>query len=191
MNTMDTLLEIFNFGSDIVVAGMRNLNDLIKTDDIVNDMDSLQALAFSAKGPNSLGDGNNKMIAVKYRYLDPSMVGVLDLNVSSNSDIGMSGSFVPFVKLYDGYFFTPEQQPCENRYKFEAALAEAGFRTFPYPVNGFEDYIKILENGDKFKELLKPEKIEIIEKTAEDIRGKRKKIEVPNTPEIITEEEDE
>ena len=52
---MDTLLEIFNFGSDIVVAGMRNLNDLIKTDDIVNDMDSLQALAFSAKGPNSLG----------------------------------------------------------------------------------------------------------------------------------------
>jgi hypothetical protein len=55
MNNMDTLLELFNFGSDIVVAGMRNLNDLIKTDDIVNDMDFIQSLTFSMKGPNSIG----------------------------------------------------------------------------------------------------------------------------------------
>ena len=55
LNNMDTLLEIFNFGSDIVVAGMRNLNDLVKTDDIVNDMDFIQSLTFSNKGPNSLG----------------------------------------------------------------------------------------------------------------------------------------
>lgn len=59
MNTMDTLLEIFNFGSDIVVAGMRNLNDLIKTDDIVNDMNFIQNLSFSNKGPNSLGKSKN------------------------------------------------------------------------------------------------------------------------------------
>ena len=187
LNNMDTLLELFNFGSDIVVAGMRNLNDLIKTDDIVNDMDFIQSLSFSNKGPNSLGDGNSKMIAVKYRYLDPSMVGVLDLNVSSNSDIGMSGSFVPFVNLHDGYFFTPERQPCENRYKFEVALEESGFRSLPYPVEGFEDYIKLLENGDKFKELLRPEKIEIVEKTAEDIRSKRKKTEVASTDDNETE----
>lgn len=191
MNTMDTLLEIFNFGSDIVVAGMRNLNDLIKTDDIVNDMDFIQNLTFSNKGPNSLGDGNSKMIAVKYRYLDPSMVGVLDLNVSSNSDIGMSGSFVPFAKLYDGFFFTPENQPCMKRYEFEQALAEEGLRVFPFPINSFEDYIKLLEDGDKFKTLLKPEVIEIVEKTAEDIRSKRKKIEVPETVENTSDNEEE
>ena len=52
MNNMETLLELFNFGSDIIIAGMRNLNDLIKTDDIVNDMDFLQDIAFSNKGPN-------------------------------------------------------------------------------------------------------------------------------------------
>ncbi len=180
LNNMDTLLELFNFGSDIVVAGMRNLNDLIKTDDIVNDMDFLQSIAYSNKGPQSLGDGNSKMIAVKYRYLDPSMVGVVDLNVSSNSDIGMSGSFVPFVKLYDGYFFTPEKQPCQNRYNFEKELNDEGFRKFPYPINGFEDYINILENGDKFKKLLAPEKIEIIEKTPDEIKSKRKRNEITN-----------
>lgn len=164
MNNMDTLLELFNFGSDIIVAGMRNLNDLIKTDDIVNDMDFIQSLAFSAKGPQSLGDGNNKMIAVKYRYIDPSMVGVLDLNVSSNSDIGMSGSFVPFVKLYDGFFFTPEHQPCQNRYKFDKSLVEDEHRTLNVKVDSFEDYIESLDNGGRFRELLAPEKIEIVEK---------------------------
>ena len=128
------------------------------------------------------------MIAVKYRYIDPSMVGVLDLNVSSNSDIGMSGSFVPFVNLYDGYFFTPDHQPCQNRYRFEAELNNSGFRAFPYPVNGFEDYLKILENGDKFRELLKPEKIEIVEKTQDEIRVKRKKMEIPATVENAEEE---
>lgn len=189
MNNMDTLLELFNFGSDIVVAGMRNLNDLIKTDDIVNDMDFIQSLTFSMKGPNSIGEGNNKMIAVKYRYLDPSMVGVLDLNVSSNSDIGMSGSFVPFVNLHDGYFFTEEKQPCQRRYNFEHELQEAGLRVYPIPINTFEDYLKILEDGDKFKELLKPEKIAIVEKTQDEIRVKRKKIEVPNTQDEINSEE--
>lgn len=173
MNNMDTLLEVFNFGSDIIVAAMRNLNDLVKTDDIVNDMDFLQDLSFSNKGPNSIGEGNNKMIAVKYRYLDPSMVGILDLNVSSNSDIGMSGSFVPFVKLYDGFFFTPEHQPCQNRYLFEKSLQEEGLRAFPIKLNDFEDYLKLLEDGDKFKELLKPEKILIVEKTADEIKKRR------------------
>ena len=98
MNTMDTLLELFNFNSDIVVSGMRNLNDVIKSDDIVNDMDFILDLAYSNKGPNSLGESNSKMIATKYRYLHPSMVGVVDLNVSSNSDVGMSGSFVPYAE---------------------------------------------------------------------------------------------
>ena len=52
LNSMDTLLELFNFGSDIIISGMRNLNDLIKTDDIVNDNDFILDLAYSSKGPN-------------------------------------------------------------------------------------------------------------------------------------------
>ena len=54
MNTMDTLLELFNFNSDIIVSGMRNLNDLIKSDDLVNDLTFLSDLAYSSKGPNLL-----------------------------------------------------------------------------------------------------------------------------------------
>ena len=52
LNTMDTLLELFNFGSDIIINGMRNIGDLVKSDELVNDMTMLQDLNFSAKGPN-------------------------------------------------------------------------------------------------------------------------------------------
>ena len=162
LNSMDTLLELFNFGSDIIISGMRNLNDLIKTDDIVNDNDFILDIAFSSKGPQSLGDGNNKKIATKYRYLHPSMAGILDLNTSSNSDIGLSGSFTPFAKLYDKYYFTPEREPCQARYRFEKELADEGFRKFN--ATDFDDYIKKLEKHDKFEDLLKYEPIRIVEK---------------------------
>ena len=116
------------------------------------------------------------MIAVKYRYLDPSFVGIVDLNVSSNSDIGMSGSFVPWAKLYDGFFFTPEHQPCEGRYRMEKALQEEdGFTRIPFPLNSFDDYLKSLEDGDKFRDLLQYEKIEIIEKTPEELERRSRK----------------
>ena len=121
-------------------------------------------------------DSNSKMIATKYRYLDPSMVGVLDLNVSSNSDIGMSGSFVPWVKLYDGFFFTPEHQPCQNRYEFERRLQEEdGFKRFTMPIDSFEKYIEALNNGEKFRDLLKPEPILIVEKTQEELDRKTRR----------------
>lgn len=55
LNTMETLLGLFNFSSDIVVAGMRNLNDILKTDDLVNDMDFIEDIAFTSKGYQSLG----------------------------------------------------------------------------------------------------------------------------------------
>lgn len=110
----------------------------------------------------SLGDGNNKKIATKYRYLHPSMAGILDLNTSSNSDIGLSGSFTPFAKLYDGYYFTPDHEPCQGRYRFEKDLADEGFRKIHG--NNFDEYLKYLEKHDKFKELLKYEAIKIVEK---------------------------
>lgn len=124
MNTMDTLLELFNFPSDIILSGTKNISDVVKSDDIVNDMSFLQDLAYSSKGPNSLGESSSKMISAKYRYLHPSQLGILDLNVSSNSDPGMSGSFVPFVRLYDRFYFNPEHEPCDAEYNAIKELYE-------------------------------------------------------------------
>ena len=110
----------------------------------------------------SLGDGNNKKIATKYRYLHPSMAGILDLNTSSNSDIGLSGSFTPFAKLYDGYYFTPDHEPCQGRYRYDKALADEGFKNIHG--NNFDEYLDYLDENDPFKQLLSYEPIKIIEK---------------------------
>lgn len=55
MNTMDTLLELFNFNSDIIFTGMRNMNDIVKSDDASNDMIFMNDWAYSCKGFQSLG----------------------------------------------------------------------------------------------------------------------------------------
>lgn len=164
MNTMDTLLELFNFNSDIVFAGMRNLNDLVKADDLVNDMTFLMDLAYSAKGPNSLGEGSSRSISTKYRYLHPSMIGVLDLTTSSNSDVGMSGSFVPFVETYNGFYFTPDKEPCMTRYKFDKQYKEEDNGDVGINVSDFDSYISDMEEKSEFIKLLSYEKIEIIER---------------------------
>ena len=55
LNNMDTLLELFNFPSDIIVTGMSNLDDIIKSDDVCNDMDFLMRIGFTMKGPRGTG----------------------------------------------------------------------------------------------------------------------------------------
>lgn len=116
-NSMDTLFEIFNFPSNIIINGTKTLNDLIKPDELVNDMSILQEMSYSSKGPEALGESSTKNVMLKMRDIHPSFIGVIDPNCSSNSDVGMSGSIVPTVELYDKFFFCKDREPCENMYK--------------------------------------------------------------------------
>lgn len=168
MNTMDTLLELFNFNSDIILTGMRNMNDMVKADDASNDMAFVSDFAFTCKGVNALGNENSKMISDKYRYLHPSMVGVIDLFTTSNSDCGMSGSIVPFVELYDGFFFTPDKEPCKERYFFERNLHDDFGVQRNYQLDTFEDFIdSISTKVNSFEKEFTPEIIEIVEREPE------------------------
>ena len=115
-NDIDALLELFNYSSCIILNGMRNINDLIKSDDIVNDCNILYDLAYSTKGPEALGEKSTRNVVLKMRDIHPSFIGVIDPNCTSNSDIGMSGSFVPFVKIYDRFYFSPEHEPSHVMY---------------------------------------------------------------------------
>lgn len=116
-NDMNSLLELFNYSSCIILNGMRNLSDLIKSDDVVNDNTMLIDLAYSTKGPEALGEKSSKNVVLRMRDIHPSFVGVIDLNCTSNSDIGMSGSFTPFVKIYDRFYFTPDWEPSSALYE--------------------------------------------------------------------------
>lgn len=168
MNTIDSLLELFNFNSNIIMSGMRNMSDIVKSDDIVNDMSIITDLSWTSKGPNSMGEGNNNKISDKYRYLDPSFVGVYDISTSSSSDVGLSGAFVPYVKTYDNFYFTENPEPAEGRYRFELALSNEDKEGWeyhcPYDLSTFAAYIKSIDEKDPFRKYLQYEKIQIVEK---------------------------
>jgi hypothetical protein len=155
LNSMDTLLEILNFPSDIIMTGMKNTNDVIKSDELVNDLTFLQEISYSEKGPNSLGENSAKTISNKYRDIHPSYIGRIDCNATSNSDPGRSGSLTPFCELYDNFYFSPEPEPCSYRFKFEKIkqLLNKKYKT-KYQLNTaakfdtFEEYRKFLESLD-------------------------------------------
>ena len=173
-NIIDTLLEGFNFPSDIIISGMRSNGYLIKSDELVNDFTALSDLYYSSKGPNSLGENSSKMISQKYRNIHPSFMGSIDINVSSNSDVGMSGAFTPFVKLYNNFYFTPEGEPDQEMYMLakdhDAHYKEIGYDKMQTPedvsFDNYEDYLEYLKNKARPKRL-NPEVIKIVEKVTD------------------------
>lgn len=200
LNTIETLLEMFNFGSDIIINGMRNIGDLIKSDEIVNDLTWVQDLYFSSKGPNSIGEKSPKRIPMKYRSIHPSYVGKLSLNVSSNSDVGMSGAFTPFVKLYDRFYFSPEHEPCDAMYNIQSELAE--YYNSPncqvkgcemeWNFNSPEEYIKFVSEHTEWPfDGLQYEKIEIVEREPDATAPASTFFDVQEMPKILPENDDD
>ena len=173
-NIIDTLLEGFNFPSDIIISGMRSNGYLIKSDELVNDFTALSDLYYSSKGPNSLGENSSKMISQKYRNIHPSFMGSIDINVSSNSDVGMSGAFTPFVKLYNNFYFTPEGEPDQEMYMLakdhDAHYKEIGYDKMQTPedvsFDNYDEYLEYLKNKARPKRL-DPEVIKIVEKVTD------------------------
>lgn len=86
---------------------LKNINssNLVNFVNLVNDNDAELALAYTYKGVSGLGDqGSSTSVPMVYRYVYPSHLGRVDLDSSSASDPGMSGTICPMAKVSDGYF---------------------------------------------------------------------------------------
>lgn len=76
---------------------------LVNYKDCVNDLDSLTALKYTYKGVSGIGEKSNA-ISSAYRAIHPSHLGRVDIDSSSNSDPGVSGTLCPFSTLHDLHF---------------------------------------------------------------------------------------
>lgn len=83
-------------------------SDLVNYKNCVNDLDSLIALKYTYKGVSGIGEKQNA-ISNQYRSVHPSHLGRVDIDSSSNSDPGISGTIVPLAQLYDGHFSEYEE----------------------------------------------------------------------------------
>lgn len=76
---------------------------LVNYRDCVNDIDSITALKYTYKGISGIGEKSNA-ISNAYRSIHPSHLGRVDVDSSSNSDPGISGTLCPLATLYDKHF---------------------------------------------------------------------------------------
>jgi hypothetical protein len=76
---------------------------LVNYKDCVNDLDAITALKYTYKGISGIGEKSNA-ISSAYRSIHPSHLGRVDIDSSSNSDPGISGTICPLVTLHDGHF---------------------------------------------------------------------------------------
>ena len=82
---------------------------LINYKDSVNDLDSLNALKYTYKGSSGIGEKSNA-ISNAYRSIHPSHLGRVDIDSSSNSDPGVSGTLCPLSTFNeDGHFMDFEE----------------------------------------------------------------------------------
>lgn len=83
---------------------------LVNYKDCVNDLDAITELKYTYKGVAGIGEKVNA-ISNAYRSIHPSHLGRVDIDSSSNSDPGISGTICPLTSLYDGHFIEYEE-PC-------------------------------------------------------------------------------
>lgn len=88
---------------DYIISKIILMSNLVSYVDLVNDNDAIQVLKYSYKGISGLGESGAKVQPI-YRFVDPSHLGILDLDASSVSDPGMSGMLCPTAHLYDNFF---------------------------------------------------------------------------------------
>jgi hypothetical protein len=93
-----------------------NMSNLIEYKDFVNDNDASLALKWTFKGISGLGE--NGSVQTGYRRVDPSHVGILDLDSSTTSDPGMTGTLCPMAKMY-GDCFSEFEEPHEWAEKYK------------------------------------------------------------------------
>lgn len=93
-----------------VLNNMTAQSNLISYRDMVNDDDATTALKYTYKGISGLGEDGASVQPI-YRYIDPSHIGILDLDASSGSDPGLSGMLCPMVQLFNDNSFSEYQEP--------------------------------------------------------------------------------
>ena len=106
-----------------VMNKVSTMSNLVSYRDMVNDMDSTVALKCTYKGISGLGEDGASVQPV-YRYVDPSHIGILDLDASSASDPGMTGMLCPMTNLEPDHSFTKYEEPNTWRQDFAPLQAE-------------------------------------------------------------------
>lgn len=138
---MRNIEDVFKIPADIIVSSLRK-SGLLKYDERVNDMDIWDRFRITAKGPNTMGNpmgdktvyrrGRQKKhkkksnhISNKYRTIDPSYIGKIEINVCGTSDPGMTMYLTPNCHM-NSLYFGDGLDPESGMYDFDKNIYSSG-----------------------------------------------------------------
>lgn len=121
--TMRRIESLLGMSGDIIINKLHR-SGLFRSNEAVDDMDFFTKLSYTTKGPNALGNNNGgSSMAIKYRGIDTSYLGNIDIMVCGSSDPGASGTLTPFADVKD-LNFNDTSEVQDSLFEFEKALRE-------------------------------------------------------------------
>lgn len=138
-------LNLFRFPEDLFITKLYS-SGVLRYAENNSDIDIGHKLLYSKKGPNSLGNTDNRRIPIRQRSLHPSMIGYLDIADTSSSDPGQSGSLSPWCDMKSMYF---DESLYENKmhYKIAKYLEEN-------PIGDDEEICIKCDNNEQYNSVL-------------------------------------
>ena len=112
--------NFFSYKGNELISQCHN-SGLIKYDDLVNDMTMFEKFKITMKGPNAVGNKNQRNVNARMRALHPSHIGRIGITISSPSDPGLTNYLNPLVET-DGLFF--KDAPPEPERFMERLMSE-------------------------------------------------------------------
>lgn len=113
--TLDDVMGILKVPPNQIVRMLGN-SQLIKYNDIVNDMNFFDGYKYTVKGPNAVGKTNERKVTARDRAVPMSSIGKIDPDVCSSSSPGRGGLVSPFAKTM-GLYFSDEMEPQDGAFE--------------------------------------------------------------------------
>ena len=144
--TIQDYLKMFRFPEDLFITKLYS-SGVLRYSETNSDMDFANKYKYTKKGPNSLGNNDNRRIPIRQRELHPSMLGYIDIADTSSSDPGQSGSLSPYNDMKSMYFDDSLYEN-EMHYRIAKYLDEQ-------PLEDDEEEIIIkCDNADQYNQIL-------------------------------------
>jgi hypothetical protein len=118
---------------------------------MVSDMDSMQGLKYTYKGVSGLGEGGNKSIPDIYRTVQPSHIGHVDIDASSDGNPGITGTLNPFMKMGSDGYFSDYQEPNTWPETYSCLIKEYNSARKMRDVMTFQTQLLGIDNSEKIE----------------------------------------
>ena len=88
-----------------------NRCSLVKYINVVDDSDTTQALCYTFKGNQGIGEKKSSTVSEAQKRLHPSSMYILDPSTSNKSEPGMSGMLCPYANVYEHGYLSEYEEP--------------------------------------------------------------------------------